>query len=116
MSQTVQARQEEQASPPGGATFHPDERYQHLVDALRQRDRKIEHLEIALRTNRTIGVAIGVVMATLKCTRDEAFSAIAVCSNKINRKVVAVADYVEQTGTLPGSPGLVDVQPVRRKD
>ena len=65
---------------------------------------KIEHLQIALETNRDIGVAIGIVMATGHLTKDEALGALRTTSQHHNRKLRDVAEQVILTGTLPTNP------------
>lgn len=69
-------------------------------------------LQRALLSNRDIGVAMGVLMATYKITRDQAFSLLRVASQNSNRKLHDVACDVADTGTLDVSL----VAPVRRRD
>lgn len=61
---------------------------------------KAAGLEIALATNREIGLAMGVLMASHKVTRDEAFSMLRIASQRSNRKLRDVATEVADTGTL----------------
>jgi AmiR/NasT family two-component response regulator len=63
---------------------------------------KIAHLEIALRTNRRIGIAIGIVMSRYSQTEDQAFDSLRMISQHRNRKLRDVADDVIYTGALPG--------------
>lgn len=70
-------------------------------------EQQVEHLKIALSTNRDIGMAIGVLMASHKLTSDQAFNLLRVASRNSNRKLADIAADVVQTGTL-------DVQPARR--
>jgi AmiR/NasT family two-component response regulator len=70
----------------------------HQVSVLRD---KVDNLEIALEHSRDIGVAMGIVMATEKVTRDCAFEMLRMVSQHQNRKLFLVADDVIETGTLP---------------
>ena len=72
----------------------------HQVSVLRD---KVDNLEIALGHSRDIGVAMGIVMATEKVTRDCAFEMLRMVSQHQNRKLFLVADDVIETGTLPGA-------------
>ena len=68
-----------------------------LADALC----RIENLEIALRTSRRIGVAIGVLMGQHGWTEDEAFAALRSASQRRHRKLRDIAEEVALTGDLP---------------
>ena len=70
----------------------------HQVTVLRD---KVDNLEIALEHSRDVGVAMGIVMATEKVTRDCAFEMLRMVSQHQNRKLFLVADDVIETGTLP---------------
>jgi ANTAR domain-containing protein/GAF domain-containing protein len=65
---------------------------------------KIQNLELALRTRTEIGVAMGILMARLKITRDEAFDLLRIASQHTHRKLSAVAVQVGDTGALPELP------------
>jgi GAF domain-containing protein len=67
--------------------------------------REVMNLERALVTNREIGTAIGIVMATDRCTEQEAFTLLRVASQHLNRKLRDVASDVVHTGLVPGSEG-----------
>lgn len=69
-------------------------------------ERDTANLEAALRTNRQIGTAIGILMATEKVTEADAFQLLRRASNHLNRKLVDIAEQVHLTGSLPGPPGL----------
>ncbi|QIM21885.1 ANTAR domain-containing protein [Phycicoccus sp. HDW14] len=60
------------------------------------------NLEVALRTNRTIGTAVGVLMASRRLSADEAFDRLRSASSTSNRKLREVAEDVVLTGQLPG--------------
>jgi GAF domain-containing protein len=60
-----------------------------------------QHLRTALETNRDIGVAIGILMATRLITKQQAFDALRVASQHAHRKLHQVALDVIETGLLP---------------
>ncbi|UQX86870.1 GAF and ANTAR domain-containing protein [Jatrophihabitans telluris] len=57
-------------------------------------------LETALRTNRRIGMAVGVLIALYKVTDDQAFDLLRMASQHQHRKLRDVADDVIATGEL----------------
>jgi hypothetical protein len=63
------------------------------------------HLRVALVTNREIGVAMGVLIATQEITRDQAFGILRVASQNTNRKIADIATDVIDAGALalPGA-------------
>lgn len=63
------------------------------------------HLQRAVHTNRRIGAAIGVVMATQRVDVDEAWQVLSAASQGLNVKVAEVAEQVICTGALPGADG-----------
>lgn len=69
-----------------------------------------QHLRAALESNRDIGVAIGILMATKLVTKQEAFDALRITSQHTHRKLHQVALEVAETGELPrfspAAPGL----------
>ena len=69
------------------------------LTALRTRE-QVAQLEHAVRSNRDIGVAMGIVMAHRLVTRDEAFELLRRASQHQHRKLVEVADEVIRTGLL----------------
>jgi hypothetical protein len=70
-----------------------------VASAVDDQDRA-RHLEYALTSNRDIGIAIGVLMATHKITRDRAFDMLRVVSQRTNRKMRDLATEVAETGVL----------------
>jgi hypothetical protein len=68
---------------------------------------QVAGLERALHTNREIGTAMGVLMATYKITREEAFALLRIASQNTNRKLIDIAVDVTDTGILelPGTRG-----------
>lgn len=69
------------------------------VDRLR---REVEQLRQALGNSRTIGAAIGIAMATLRLTEEQAFAVLVRASQTANRKLRDVAHDVVFTGAVPG--------------
>lgn len=68
--------------------------------ALAKVESQVSNLENALSSNRRIGAAVGVLMASQKVTSQEAFELLRRASNESNRKLRDVADSVVLTGTL----------------
>lgn len=64
---------------------------------------KARHLEVALASNRDIGIAIGVLMARHGITDDEAFGRMRSVSQRSHRKLREIAEYVAMAGDLPGA-------------
>ncbi|HST49601.1 GAF domain-containing protein [Jatrophihabitans sp.] len=60
-----------------------------------------QHLRNALETNRDIGVAIGILMATRLVTKQQAFDALRITSQHTHRKLHLIALDVIETGELP---------------
>lgn len=69
--------------------------------ALAQATQRASHLERALDSNRSIGMALGILMVTRKITSEEAFEALKKVSQRSNRKLREIADEVIYTGALP---------------
>jgi hypothetical protein len=72
-------------------------------------EREVKNLKIALSTNRHIGMAIGVLMATQRVSNEQAFDLLRIASQNSNRKLADVAYDVVETGSL-------DVQPAQSVD
>jgi GAF domain-containing protein len=68
----------------------------------RAREREqISGLQHALTSNRAIGMAIGILMATHRITEAEAFDRLRVASQRSNIRLRDIADEVVRTGQLP---------------
>ena len=68
----------------------------------RAREREqISGLEQAVASNRAIGMAIGILMATRRVSQDDAFALLRTASQLSNRKLRELADDVVLTGELP---------------
>jgi GAF domain-containing protein len=61
-----------------------------------------EQLQAALRNRELIGQAKGILMERLRVTEDDAFLLLARASQNQNRKLVAVAQHLVDSGELPG--------------
>jgi hypothetical protein len=79
-------------------------RQQRLSEALAQELDKSHNLTEALATNRQIGQAIGILMASYKLTSQQSFDLLRGVSQHTHRKLRDVADEVNQTGTLLTGP------------
>jgi ANTAR domain-containing protein len=76
---------------------------------------RAKHLDVALASNREIGVAIGVIMSLRKVTREKAFDVLREVSQRTQRRLRDVADDVVETGTTEPlldvvSPASTDVR------
>jgi GAF domain-containing protein len=65
---------------------------------------KNEHLENALKSNRKIGAAVGILMANHKLTEEQAFDALRIASQHTHKKLYDVAFEVVETGHLELPP------------
>ncbi len=92
--------------PPDTAARHTDamrsvstevDRLQRDLDSVR---RQSEDLQAALESNRRIGMAIGILMATRRLTDEAAFEWLRQASNVRNLKLRVVAEEVIHQGTL----------------
>jgi hypothetical protein len=61
---------------------------------------KAANLEVALATNRRIGIAVGILMCQLQVTEDRAFAVLCKHSQDHNVKVRDLAEEVIYTGSL----------------
>jgi hypothetical protein len=59
------------------------------------------HLKAALTSNRFIGYAVGILMATYRMDQQQSFDLLRQVSNHTNRPVLSVAEEVIHTGALP---------------
>jgi hypothetical protein len=88
------------ASDPGDElTSSPTARINQPVDP-RELERRIEDLDTALQNARTIGIAIGILMANHKLTQEPAFAKLAAASQTGNVKLHLVAARVAEVGAL----------------
>lgn len=60
------------------------------------------HLDQALASSRSIGTAVGVLMATYRVSEERAFELLSEASQRLNRKLRELAVDVSDTGELPG--------------
>jgi hypothetical protein len=59
-----------------------------------------EHLQLAVESNRQIGVAMGVLMSQERVTRQQAFDLLRIASQHTHRKLADIALDVAETGVL----------------
>ena len=64
---------------------------------------KVRNLNRALQTSREIGMAMGIIMALHKVTREQAFDLLRVASQQLHRKLAEIATEVVDTGALPSA-------------
>ncbi|MGS0686755.1 ATP-binding protein [Nakamurella sp. GG22] len=62
---------------------------------------KAEQIRRGLDTNRTIGTAVGVIMATYRLSAEQAFRMLTTASQNTNSKLRDIAATVSETGALP---------------
>ena len=72
--------------------------------ALNEAEDQAAHLEAALESSRSIGMALGVLMSARKVTQEQAFTLLRMASQQLHRKLRSVAAEVVETGTLPDLP------------
>ena len=117
MSNMVEQPNQEQLRPPalsvvatgrdaGQSAGEPDvaattDTAERLRAQLRESHDMIENLQVALGTNRQIGVAIGILMARHGYTQETAFDQLRLVSQRAHRKLRDVASDVVFTGDLP---------------
>ncbi len=75
---------------------------------------RIDNLELALRSNRTIGAAMGIAIATLGVTMDEAFDLLRLASQNGNRKLSALAADIVAAGDISPITTIADRSARRR--
>jgi AmiR/NasT family two-component response regulator len=75
-----------------------------LAGELEEARRQIAHLQLALQTNRSIGVAIGIVMARRGLTVDQSFELLRDVSQQTHRRIRDLAEEIVYTGELPEAP------------
>lgn len=85
-------------------------RLKSLDAALQKQLTRAANLEEALATNREIGQAIGILMANLHLTAEQAFEQLRTASQHTHRKLREIAADVAETGVLTLAPELVRAQ------
>jgi hypothetical protein len=76
-----------------------------LRQQLAEAERNVEQLTGAMRSNRDIGAAIGIVMAYRRVTQQRAFDLLRQASQRLNVKLRDVALDVIDTGVIPDASG-----------
>jgi AmiR/NasT family two-component response regulator len=77
-------------------------------NAINDAENRTRQVRTALDSNRTIGTAIGVLMATYRLTARQGFQLLARASQNHNKKLRDISEQVVTTGTLPFRPTEVD--------
>lgn len=62
---------------------------------------KVANLVIALETNRRIGAAVGILIASQRCSYDDAVALLVSLSQQSHRKIGDLAEEILLTGALP---------------
>jgi ANTAR domain len=88
-----------------------------LVEAVATRKATANHLELALASNREIGVAVGILMVNHELTDEQALDLLSRVSQHSNRKLRAIALEVARTGVieLPAGVAIVERDSRRRR-
>jgi hypothetical protein len=82
-----------------------------LADVVTAQRAQADHLRIALASNRQIGAAIGILMASRKLTSEHAFDLLRLVSQHRHRKLYDVALEVIETGTVELPTSLTRTTP-----
>jgi hypothetical protein len=77
-----------------------------LAIALASANERAAQLQQALLNSREIAMAVGVLVATLTVSREQAFDLLRIASQNSNRRLIHIAAEVNETGVLP-LPGAV---------
>ncbi|SHF88846.1 ANTAR domain-containing protein [Geodermatophilus nigrescens] len=75
-----------------------------LAERLRAADARARNLAQAQRSNRRIGMAIGILMARHGLTEERAFDVLRAASSHRNIRLASIAEEVILTGALDGGP------------
>jgi signal transduction histidine kinase/DNA-binding response OmpR family regulator len=73
--------------------------------AIDEAETAVGQLRHALQSNRTIGIAVGIVMARYELDSERAFQVLVRVSQQNNRKLHDIAEELVRSGVLPGLPG-----------
>ena len=84
------------------------ELHQHREAAIGTAEDRANQIRAGLESNRVIGTAIGVMMATYRLTAHQGFQLLVAASQHTNSKLRDIAAEVAATGTLPLRPTLID--------
>lgn len=85
---------------PGIVAVEADREVEELRHRVTVAERRAEDLEVALLSNRRIGMAIGILMARHQLTEEQAFDLMRQHSNRSNVKLAAVAEEILYVGEL----------------
>jgi hypothetical protein len=77
-----------------------------LAELAGSRKATADHLQVALSSNREIGIAVGILMVNHQLTDEQAFDLLSRVSQHLNRKLRVIALEVARTGAIELPPGL----------
>ena len=97
---TERSSPQETSSRRADAMHHLSAEVDRLQRNLENASRQSENLQAALESNRRIGMAIGILMATRRLTEDAAFDCLRQVSNVRNVKLRLLAEEVIHLGAL----------------
>jgi DNA-binding response OmpR family regulator len=83
------------------------------IEAAQGREQQIRG---ALDSNRVIGTAVGIVMASYRLTAQQGFQLLVTASQNTNSKLRDIAARVVETGALPLRPTMIDDLIIRVAD
>jgi DNA-binding response OmpR family regulator len=83
------------------------------IEAAQGREQQIRG---ALDSNRVIGTAVGIVMASYQLTAEQGFQLLVAASQNTNNKLRDIAARVVDTGALPFRPTMIDDLIIRVAD
>ncbi len=81
-----------------------------LAIAAARDEGRADNVEVALRSARRIGTALGILVERFKITPDDAGARLRTCSQDLNRPVAALAGELVETGTITGLVGPLTPQ------
>jgi hypothetical protein len=86
-----------------------------LVEAAASRKAEADNLELAVSSNREIGIAVGILMVNHKLTDEQAFDLLSRVSQHSNRKLRLIALEVARAGVLDLPQGVPLIEPGDRR-
>ena len=92
------------------------ELHQQREKAIETAQGREQQIRGALDSNRVIGTAVGIVMATYQLTAQQGFQLLVAASQNTNSKLRDIAARVVDTGALPFRPTMIDDLIIRVAD
>ena len=84
------------------------ELHQHRETAVATAEDRAEQIKSALDSNRVIGTATGIIMATYRLNAQQAFRLLTLASQNTNTKLRDIATTISDTGALPYRRTTID--------